>query len=109
MPEQKKPAEMVPPSAATKPAATFTAPADRALFARRMFGPKPTALRILNAKRVLTVLHVTDASGAKVTGEPEKGAFQLALIRKSDGRTMHELLALCHALWPDATVTAKEG
>ena len=79
------------------------APANRDALRRQILGKNPSPALIANAKRVLTVLAITDAAGKLVQGEPAKGAFTIELTRKGDGRGRQELLDLCHALWPDAT------
>ncbi len=107
MPDQKKSAELIPQSSPAPVA--YTAAADRPALRRRILGASPSEGLIQNAKRVLTVLTVTDAAGNNVQGEPTKGAFVIALTRKSDGRSMAELLDLCHALWPEATFSAKDA
>jgi hypothetical protein len=87
--------------------ATAAAPESRDAIRRRILGKNPSPQLIANAKRVLTVLAITDAAGKPVQGEPAKGAFVIELTRKGDGRGRQELLDLCHALWPEATFSYK--
>jgi hypothetical protein len=107
MAEQKKSAELVQQAAA--PASAYRTPVDREAIRRLILGNKPSEALIANAKRVLTVLAIHDAAGAKIDGEPSKGTYTITLTRKSDGRGIHELLDLCHALWPDSAFSAKDN
>ena len=92
---------VLPEQSADQPAAAV--PTDRDRLRRQILGKNPSSALIANAKRVLTVLAITDAAGKPVQGEPAKGAFVIELTRKGDGRGREELLNLCHALWPEAT------
>lgn len=92
---------VLPEQSAEQPAAAV--PTDRDKLRRQILGKNPSAALIANAKRVLSVLAITDAAGKPVQGEPAKGAFVIELTRKGDGRGREELLNLCHALWPEAT------
>ena len=92
---------VLPEQSADQPAAAV--PTDRDKLRRQILGKNPSAALIANAKRVLSVLAITDAAGKPVQGEPAKGVFVIELTRKGDGRGREELLNLCHALWPEAT------
>lgn len=87
-------------------AGEYTSPANRDVLRRNILGKNPSANLIANAKRVLDVLAIADEKGQSVVGEPGRGAHIIDVVKR-DGRAIHELLDLCHALWPEATFTAK--